>query len=174
MKTKIIFAGLLGLAVMLPLALPAMALASPQDDYEKGEAAYDAQDYPEAVRWYRQAAEQGDASAQTNLGFMYDRGLGVAQNYAEAVRWYRKAAEQGIAKAQSNLGFMYQQGRGVKRDYVQAHKWLNIASALGNKNTKKIAKPGRQLVEIGMTAQQIAEAQKEATKWLEAHKKRRK
>ena len=34
MKTKIIFAGLLGLAVML--ASPAMALASPQDDFEKG------------------------------------------------------------------------------------------------------------------------------------------
>ena len=165
MKTKIIFAGLLGLAVMLP----AMALASPQDDFEKGLAADNAQDYHEAVRWYRKAAEQGDASAQTNLGFMYAEGHGVAQNYAEAVRWYRKAAEQGSAIAQTNLGIMYRKGRGVAQDYVQAHKWLNIASALGH----KYAKPGRQLVESGMTAQQIAEAQKEATKWLDAHKKRR-
>ena len=173
MKTKIIFAGLLGLAVMLPLALPAMALASPQDDFKKGLAAYLAEDYPEAVRWHRQAAEQGNAPAQYYLGLMYNLGRGVAQNYAEAVRWYRKAAEQGDAEAQYSLGDMYRQGRGVAQDYVQAHKWLNIASVLGNKNTKKFAKTGRQLVELGMTAQQIAEAQKEATKWLEAHKKRR-
>ena len=173
MKTKIIFAGLLGLAVMLPLALPlalpAMALASPQADFEKGLAAYNAQDYPEAVRWYRKAAEQGDASAQTNLGFMYKKGLGVDQDDREVAHWYLKAAEQGVAGAQNTLGVMYYFGRGVAQDYVQAHKWFNIASALGYKDAKK----GRQLVEKRMTAQQIGQAQTEATKWLDAHKKRR-
>ena len=29
------------------------------------------QDYKEAVKWYRLAAEQGDAAAQYNLGIMY-------------------------------------------------------------------------------------------------------
>ena len=70
--------------------------------------------------WYRKAAEQGDAFAQHNLGFMYENGRGVAQDYAEAMRWYRKAAGQGDADAQFNLGVMYQEGRGVKQDYVQA------------------------------------------------------
>ena len=55
------------------------------------------QDYAEAVRWHRLAAEQGNASAQNNLGFMYGIGRGVPQDYAEAVRWYRLAAEQGNA-----------------------------------------------------------------------------
>ena len=32
------------------------------------------QDYKEAVKWYRLAAEQGDANAQYNLGVMYDNG----------------------------------------------------------------------------------------------------
>ncbi len=50
------------------------------------------------------AADQGDADAQLNLGFMYDHGEGVPQNYAEAVRWYRMAADQGNAIAQHNLG----------------------------------------------------------------------
>ena len=35
------------------------------------------QDDAEAVAWYREAAEQGYAPAQSNLGFMYDEGKGV-------------------------------------------------------------------------------------------------
>jgi uncharacterized protein len=54
-----------------------------------------AQNYAEAVRWYRAAAEQGLGQAQVNLGVMYRQGLGVAQDNAEALRWYRAAAEQG-------------------------------------------------------------------------------
>ena len=50
------------------------------------------QDDAEAVRWYRQAAEQGLAQAQYNLGVMYANGQGVRQDDAEAVRWYRQAA----------------------------------------------------------------------------------
>ena len=49
-------------------------------------------------------AEAGYATAQANLGLMYDLGLGVDEDDAEAVKWYRKAAEAGIASAQINLG----------------------------------------------------------------------
>ena len=49
----------------------------------------------EAVKWYRKAAEQGDATAQFTLGSMYVRGSGVRENYAEAAKLYRRAAEQG-------------------------------------------------------------------------------
>ena len=52
------------------------------------------QDYAEAVKWYRKAAEQGNAYAQFNLGNAYYNGNGVEQDYAEAVKWYQKAAEQ--------------------------------------------------------------------------------
>ena len=54
------------------------------------------QDYKEAVKWYRLAAEQGYADAQYNLGLMYSNGEGVPQDYKEAVKWYRLAAEQGV------------------------------------------------------------------------------
>ena len=69
------------------------------------------QDYAEAMKWYRLAAEQGHAKAQHNLGIMYDNGNGVPQDYAEAVKWYRPAAEQGQVDAQNNLG--YRGGRGI-------------------------------------------------------------
>ena len=45
--------------------------------YYKGEGV--AQDYQEAVKWYRLAAEQGDEDAQNNLAVMYQNGTGVAQ-----------------------------------------------------------------------------------------------
>ncbi|MBF1297810.1 MAG: sel1 repeat family protein, partial [Neisseria meningitidis] len=67
-----------------------------------------------------QAAEQGNAQAQFNLGLRYAKGQGIRQDYAQAVQWYRKAAEQGVAKAQYNLGLMYDQGQGVRQDDVQA------------------------------------------------------
>ena len=44
---------------------------------------------------YRRAAEQGYASAQTNLGFMYGKGHGLPQNYVLAHMWYNLAALQG-------------------------------------------------------------------------------
>ena len=75
------------------------------------------QDDAEAVRWYRLAAEQGEAGAQVQPRVcMYSNGRGVSQDDAEAVRWFRLAAEQGKAGAQNNLGVMYSNGRGVPQD----------------------------------------------------------
>ena len=72
------------------------------------------QDHREAYRWYRRAADQGDADAQSALGLMYKMGLGVERSDAEACRLFRLAANQGNALAQLNLGAMYGEGRGVE------------------------------------------------------------
>ncbi len=57
------------------------------------------QSYSEAVKWFRKAAEQGDAAAQRALGVCYDNGYGVEQSDSEAIKWYQKAADQGDASA---------------------------------------------------------------------------
>ena len=44
-------------------------------------------------------AEAGDAGAQTYLGFMYERGLGVDQNYVTAYAWASIAATNGDKNA---------------------------------------------------------------------------
>jgi uncharacterized protein len=66
-----------------------------------------AQDYAQAVNWYRQAADQGNADAQAGLGWMYCKGLGVTQDFAQAVHWSREAADRGNAYAEANLGTAY-------------------------------------------------------------------
>ncbi len=91
-----------------------------------------AQDNAEAVKWFRRAAEQGDAKAQSNLGFIYGEGLGVSQDDAQALKWFRKAAEQGDARAQYNLGLMYDKGRSVPQDDAEAMKWWRKAAEQGN------------------------------------------
>ena len=58
--------------------------------YEDGKGV--ARDYAEAVKWYRLAAEQGDATGQINLGAMYYQGRGVAQDYVRAYMWADLAA----------------------------------------------------------------------------------
>jgi TPR repeat protein len=85
-------------------------------------------DYAKALRWYRKAADQGDAKAQGGLGTMYAKGRGAPRDYAEALRWYRKAADQGDATAQGNLGTMYAYGYGVPRDYAEALRWYRNAA----------------------------------------------
>ncbi|CKK46575.1 tetratricopeptide repeat protein [Neisseria meningitidis] len=81
-----------------------------------------------------QAAEQGDADAQNNLGAMYAEGQGVRQDDTEAVRWFRQAADQGLAQAQFNLGAMYYKGHGVRQDRALAQEWLCKACQNGNQD----------------------------------------
>ena len=106
-------------------------------DYQKGYDAYQAGDYATALQEWRPLAEQGNATAQFNLGFMYYNGKGVPQDYAEAFKWWRLAAEQGDAIAQSNLGSLYEYGQGVPQDNVMAHMWYNLAAANGDDKAGK-------------------------------------
>jgi uncharacterized protein len=91
-----------------------------------------AQDFSQAARWYRLAAEHGHALAQCNLGVLYEDGLGVLQNDEEASHWYRLSAEHGNAGGQNNLGRIYEEGRGVPRDFREAVIWYQKAAAQGN------------------------------------------
>ena len=95
----------------------------------------------------RLVAEQGDASAQTELGERYETGRGVGRDYEVALSWYRRAAEQGDARGQTGLGFMYSSGRGVQRDDAEAIRWFRRAAeqgfALGQHNLGAMYETGR-------------------------------
>ena len=51
----------------------------------------EAEDKTKAVKFYRMAAEQGDAAAQLMLGYCYAEGVGVEKDKGAALEWYRKA-----------------------------------------------------------------------------------
>lgn len=99
---------------------------------QRGLVAYNSGDFVTAFAEWRPLAEQGNATAQNNLGFMYQNAKGVSQDDALAMGWYRKAADQGDATAQNNLGFMYQNGKGVPQNDVEAVGWYRKAVDQGN------------------------------------------
>jgi len=119
-------------------------------------------DYATALKEWRPLAEQGDAEAQCNLGYMYKGGKGVPQDDAEAARWYRLAAVQGLDRAQFNLGIMYATGRGVQQDYVQAYLWFSLAAAQGHGSAQKFRD---NVLAEDMTPAQLANAQRLAREW---------
>ena len=67
------------------------------------------QNYGEAVKWFRKAAEQGDAAAQYDLGGCYYMGSGVLVDYAQAVKWNALAAAQGIEKAVNRWNYVFRE-----------------------------------------------------------------
>jgi hypothetical protein len=117
----------------------AAALKFPQDGdkefsrallYYRGQGV--TQDYSEAARLLRQAADKGHAEAQATLGAMYELGRGITQDYAQAAAWYTKAAEQGFPFAQNALGRLLSEGNGVPKDDAEAAKWFRRAAEQGD------------------------------------------
>jgi len=82
--------------------------------------AYDRADLKSALGVWLQAAQSGDAEAQTNVAEIYERGFGGPPDYAAALLWYQKAADQKYARALFNLGTLYEQGLGVEQDKLKA------------------------------------------------------
>jgi hypothetical protein len=89
--------------------------------YAKGDGI--PQDFGEASKWLRRAADQGNGRAAFYLGISYHRGQGVPQDDAQAVLWYTKAAAHGDAEAEYALGSHYERGEGVSKDFSQAIEW---------------------------------------------------
>jgi TPR repeat protein len=96
----------------------------------------DLQNFDEATRWFRKAADLGFPDAQLMLGSAYDYGKGVEKDSVEAVRWYRLAADQGNTSAQSIIGGMYLTGDGVEKDIPTGLGWYRKAAENGDIEAK--------------------------------------
>jgi hypothetical protein len=92
--------------------------------------AYDRANYTTALKVWLPNAQAGDKVAQTNVGEIYEKGLGTAPDYANAAVWYKKAADQGYSRALINLGFLYEQGLGVPKDQATALKLYRQAAGI--------------------------------------------
>ena len=140
------------LVVALTFGSAHLALSA---DFDKGVAAWEGGDYETALHEWTPLAEQGDASAQYNLGALYFNGQGVTQDYAAALKWYTLAAEQGSNESQAALSILYYEGKGVIQDYKSAQMWANIAASSGD----DLARQLRDFFAVEMTPSQIEAAQ---------------
>ncbi len=148
-------------ATMLLAVVVVLTAVPACTDYEAGEEAGKRGDYATELKKLRPLAEQGNATAQVNLGTMYAMGFGVPQDDKEAVRWYGLAATQGYAPAQQAVGMLYATGLGAPQDDVLAHLWLNLAAVRGLEPARTL----RDRLAEKMTPAQLDEAQRLAREW---------
>jgi TPR repeat protein len=84
------------------------------------------------VSAYRQAAEKGDALAQSRLGYIYDTARYVPEDNQMALYWYQKAAAQGELDAVVNLGVMFRNGDGGATDLAKSFSLFRKAANAGH------------------------------------------
>ena len=101
-------------------------------DYIDGQRAYASGNYEGAITEWTQVAQEGNARAQYNLGWMHANGKGTAQDFKEAIKWYSQSAEQGNVNAQYNLGNLYLRGQGAAQNDKLAFSWFIKAAEQGD------------------------------------------
>ena len=99
--------------------IPASSLPK-EDLYNRALVLYRKGQYPKAAPLYRKACDGGNGSACTNLGYMYERGLGVDKDERSAATLYRRGCDANDAQGCTNLALLYFQGRGVESDQHRA------------------------------------------------------
>lgn len=99
------------------------------DLYAKGQGV--PADDGNALRWYREAAEMGDAAAQYQVGRFLAQGRAGPRDPEAAVDWFERAAKRGHAQAQLALGQALLQGKGVPQQRLQGRNWLLRAARQG-------------------------------------------
>lgn len=114
-------------------------------------------DVSKAVELLQQSADHGDATAQTKLGILYARGVGVVKDANKSVQLYQAAANQNNAVAQYLLARLYERGDGVPKDlnkaihlfqqaveegYAPAQFYLGLLYQTGNGVVEDLSKAG--------------------------------
>ena len=97
--------------------------------YEYGRGGV-AEDFAQAVAFYRLAAAQNLDGTQCNLGRMYDNGHGVAEASAEALQLYQLAAAQGHPEALFIVAAYHEDA--FRKNKAEAIRWYRRAQAAGD------------------------------------------
>ncbi len=96
--------------------------------FTKASEQWDRGELRSAFRLFLTAAKRGDPSAQHNLGYFYDVGVGVKPNRTEALYWYKRAFRRGYRTAASNIGTIFRDEEKTR----QALSWFQRAIKLGD------------------------------------------
>ena len=99
---------------------------------KKAHEFYNNQNYSEALKLYKQLADEENPDAMTSLGFMYQNAQGVEQNDIKAYQLYEKAATHEQPYALFNLGVLYASGKGgVEGNHFKAFDFFQRSAVAG-------------------------------------------
>ncbi len=118
-------------------------------------------DPKQAIAWYTRAAERGLATAEYNLGYLYQTGSGggIPANALAAVHWYELAAAQDHADACNNLAMMYTDGSLGARDLPRARAWLKRARTVASPESAAVLAGNLEALERDMSSDQLARSE---------------
>lgn len=88
--------------------------------------------FRDALFWYERAAAKGNMKAASEIGFLYQFGLGVAKDNSMAARWYEAATARGDMVATRRLGVLLFRGLGVKQDLGLSNQLSEHSFDMGN------------------------------------------
>ena len=115
--------------LILPFLLFSVSVPIYADDFQAGINSFERGDYKTAFKKLMPLAEQGNATAQYNLGIMYGNGEGVPQDYVEAHKWFNLAGANGVEMGRENreiieklmTGEQITEAQGLARDWMEKH-----------------------------------------------------
>lgn len=165
------------LALLFLLLVPVTGAGA--QDFDRGQKAYDQGDHTAALAQWLPLAEQGNADAQFTVSLIYSKGDSGLQDNAAAARWLRAAAEQGLGSAQIRLGQAYRGGYVTPQDNVLAYMWFHLANGAKKwrasdseffiRGQAEYAGYKRDRTAADMSPADIAEAERRAREWRQAH-----
>lgn len=136
------------LVIILLLFTPFICLASGEDK----------------VSSIMNAAKNGNAEAQFELGKMYENGLNIEQNSSLSIVWFTKSAKNGNADAQIIMSLAYSFGIGdLEPDLRYAYAWADISARQGRLNAREIAND----YALSLNPNELDEAKNLASKYYE-------
>ena len=86
----------------LMITVPLATIGFEAQALDKGFIAYMLNDFSTALSEWRKQAELGNATAQTNIGNMYEAGNGVTKDNVLAYLWYSLGTINGSVTAKEN------------------------------------------------------------------------
>ena len=124
---------------------------------------------PQALFYYRKAAQRDYAPAKTTMALLYMEGKNVPKDPEKAVSFAESAAEQNDAEAQIMLAKWFENGQNVKKDISKAIRYYEMAAKNGDINAKMalsvIYKEGRDSIPANVYT---------AKRWTDSIQKQRK
>lgn len=156
--------GFLAVPLMMALMAPAQAAT-----FYDGLKAYNSGDFSRAERIWRPLAERDNGNAQSGLGLLYYKGLGIEPDVGEAMRWFGLAANNGVVQAQMFLSIMLWRGYGVKPSPVWAYVWSDLAVTAGLEEAVQL----RDQIEFAMSETEVARARDLIAQWHDSRARRR-
>lgn len=100
-------------------------------NYQAGRALTNANNYDEALRYYKRANELGSIPAKVGMAFQYEFGQSVQADTKLACDLYLEAAKAGSSFGALRTGLCYQDGRGGNKDIKESIRWYSNAGAMG-------------------------------------------